>query len=158
MCDSCSSSTACVTCSSSTVHVSCSSSTVHACTVVCCDIISHCLCHVQTGDSQPEAGGRIGEGTRMGGSVQVHTHTHAHTHHMPPHTRTHKWITLVFCNTVYEGACACDLVLFPCQPHSRDAAIKALELELAAAPKQERMDQLVWARWSMRCTVCALQL
>ena len=143
VCVTCSSSTVCVTCSSSTVCVTCSSSTVYACNVLCCDVLSHCLCRVQTGDSQPETAGRIGEGTRMGGSAQVHTHTHAH---IPAHTH----VSYIIFATVPGEICTHDLVLLPCQPHSRDAAIKALELDLAAAPKQERMDQLVCAHWSMR--------
>ena len=99
------------------VRVNCTSSTVHACTVVCCDVLSHCLCLVQTGDSQPETGGRFGEGTRMGGSAQVQAHTHTHTHtythtpHAPPtHTngsldypviqcmREHAHMTLCCCH------------------------------------------------------------
>ena len=55
----------------------------------------------------------------MGGNTQVHVHTYTMR--------------------------AQDFLLLPCQPCSRDATIKALELDLAAAPKQERMDQLVRA-------------
>ena len=82
----------------------------------------------------------------MGGSAQVQAHTHIHTRartHIQAHTHTH--LLHILCYFAWGDIYMHDLVLLPCQPHSRDAAIKALELDLAAAPKQERMDQLVRA-------------
>ena len=97
--------------------------------LVCSDVLSSVcvVCRLETANLKLE-----GELERAPGWEEVHRCTHTRAR-----TRTGKCMLY----------CTCDLLLLPCQPHSRDAAIKALELDLAAAPKQERMDQLVWAQW-----------
>ena len=124
--------------------------------VMCCAVMSShtvcVVCRLETANLRLQ-----GELERAPGWEEVHrcTHTHTCTHtsthtHTHAHIPAHTHISHIAFATVPGEICAHDLVLLPCQPNSRDAAIKALELDLAAAPKQERMDQLVWAHWSMR--------
>ena len=94
------------------------------------------MCRLETTNLRLE-----GELERAPGWEEVHRYTHARTH---THTHTHTHTPCLFSITVTEGVCSQNPSLLSCQPYSRDATIKALELDLAAAPKQERMDQLVW--------------